>query len=1038
MCFLANQRAGRQRTSKTDQSRHLAVAGFELINAITNTKITDLVDGTVVYLSDIAGMTTPAFNVKAVTNGDGRTRSMKFGIDDKPSFRIENAGPYALCANKGADYFACDISVLGLGNHTVTATPYRFRRGRGRAGTPTKVSFAILARRGTTAPMRAPAPTLFDPPIGARTPAFTSPTVAISPVLASPIVAPFVKAPVAPVASPTGPTVAQSPTFASPTVALSPVLVAPFVKVDPELALDSERPLLVSLEALTTTKVSVGASAGDAMVKFRLKVQDNGSGVQSGHLSAGSLKEEFSLAKAVAREPVNIDVTIPINQFSAEGIYPLNVYVRDAAGNDAGFFAEHLVSRSFPSMIEVTTVGIAADFNPPRLISLTSLTPTTVDASTGIDANVSFRVVAQDDLSGVRRGTIALSNVGLDATKVTLPTSVAGTPVTFLMNVTIPPFTAPGTYPLHLLLEDLSGYDGFYPSSELASKSFPSQIEVVLPHTVAAQPELPADSLESQIEVIPTRADATAPQLLSLTASTPTTVDLSSFEAAVVEMQLVVVDALSGFRQAELSTVFARSSSSDYSYGNGYSKLELSRPSSAGVPIGFPLRLTFPPYAYPGDYPLSLILHDAMHNVKVLNSNDLAALSFPSSIKVINKHPDVTGPTLVNFWADPTWIVDVTTAAKEVNFQISVQDTETGFERGEVVVEVPGSAGDELATMEFFVEEVSSNKSRDLLVFSASFVVPLFTPPGKYPLRITLYDLAQNIAIYQKTYLADRSFPSFVEVFNLQTDVDTTPPTYLGVRWLHPVWNRAQINVTLSSEDVVLQLVASDTGSGVLGGLITATHRATNQYYTNAFTEFVCPDRLAQVGNVTFNVTIPFERYIPSGSYDLDVYIYDGVYNVANVTIRSIVWFHPRFFIYFRDGIKVINDLVDVTSPRLLDLTAVTQTTVRTTKAGPDQTVIFQLTLSDDVSGLQSIVLSLDNWFTFPIALDLENVNGAGTATGVEAPFTFRVDFPVPSFVAAGDYALSIDLDDVANNEVTFETETLLARGFPAMITVVK
>jgi hypothetical protein len=77
--------------------------------------------------------------------------------------------------------------------------------------------------------------------------------MAISPALASPIMAPFVKAPVAPVASPTGPTVAQSPTFASLIMALSPVLVAPFVKVDPELTLDSERPLLVRLEALTTT-----------------------------------------------------------------------------------------------------------------------------------------------------------------------------------------------------------------------------------------------------------------------------------------------------------------------------------------------------------------------------------------------------------------------------------------------------------------------------------------------------------------------------------------------------------------------------------------------------------------------------------------------------------------------------------------------------------------------------------------------------------------------------------------------------------------
>jgi hypothetical protein len=68
---------------------------------------------------------------------------------------------------------------------------------------------------------------------------------------------------------------------------------------------------------------------------------------------------------------------------------------------------------------------------------------------------------------------------------------VAGTPVTFLMNVTIPPFTAPGTCQLHLLLEDLSGYDGFCSSSELTSKSFLSQIEVVIPRTIAPNQSWP-------------------------------------------------------------------------------------------------------------------------------------------------------------------------------------------------------------------------------------------------------------------------------------------------------------------------------------------------------------------------------------------------------------------------------------------------------------------------------------------------------------------------------------------------------------------
>jgi hypothetical protein len=733
--------------------------------------------------------------------------------------------------------------------------------------------------------------------------------------------------------------------------------------------------------------------------------------------------------------------------------------VQDAAGNEAGFFQDELSSRLFPVAIEVVNLGSASDFNPPRLISMTALTPTRVDSSRplqSIGTTVSFRVVAQDDLSGVQLGIIDLDGADIDPATVTLPKPLLpGAPVTFDINVTISPFMAPSTYAVGLILADTSGYSAFYTSSDLANRSFPFQIEVVN-----------------------ARPDTTPPELLSMTALTPITVDLSQGNGAVVEMELVALDSQSGFHRAELFTTFSRSSSTTpYTppRANVYAEFRLGKPAGSGVAVSFPMRLSFPRYIDPGDYPLTVVLYDAQQNTKVMNTSALATMSLPSSIKVINSDRDTTAPTLINFTANNA--VNVTYSAEEVIFEIMVQDSQTGFDRGKLVVwehapvpapiyaantpparsalrapdvnvSAPVVSKEAFVAREFFLESAEATNSTDMLIFNVSFVVPLFTPPGAYPLQLSLYDVAQNVAVFSTTYLSKQRFANVVQVNNLATNVDTTPPTISALYAYYPKRRLAwlsdlimpqrrqqdlpfqpEVNVSWANASVTLRMRAQDTETGVIGGLVTLRHRETNQLYTKAIKEFATPIDSVRNGSVEFNITIPFERFIRSGIYELDVLLRDGASNTANITSHILA---TQDLV---SHVVVHNNRVDTVSPTLLNMTAVTPTTVQVSESGPPQTVSFTFTVDDDVSGLATALLEIDNWFTFPTVVDLTR-RGALIGNGVLRPYTFRINVTVPSFVATGNYSLSMDIYDEANNVAVFDTASLLARGFPAIISV--
>jgi hypothetical protein len=171
------------------------LTGLDLINANTAQTITTLSDNHVIVVSQIPGMTNPAFNIEATFTGSG-IDSVAFKYGTSP-YRTDRGAPYAFCSNSGRTFSAC--SILGIATHTVTATPYSSNAtGTVVAGTPLSITFTIMA---------AP-PTPVDPPVKAPV-AIPTPAPVVIPTkvpasvpVPAPVLAPFLAPVLAPIAAP--------------------------------------------------------------------------------------------------------------------------------------------------------------------------------------------------------------------------------------------------------------------------------------------------------------------------------------------------------------------------------------------------------------------------------------------------------------------------------------------------------------------------------------------------------------------------------------------------------------------------------------------------------------------------------------------------------------------------------------------------------------------------------------------------------------------------------------------------------------------
>ena len=111
------------------------IAGFELIDAESDTALHPLNDGDVIYLGDY---NTRLFDIRAI--GDGKAISfMKFNYDNGEKINSDIRPPYALGANLGNNYIGFPLTV---DQHTVRAQPYG-RDDTSGPGNPSTILFEV-------------------------------------------------------------------------------------------------------------------------------------------------------------------------------------------------------------------------------------------------------------------------------------------------------------------------------------------------------------------------------------------------------------------------------------------------------------------------------------------------------------------------------------------------------------------------------------------------------------------------------------------------------------------------------------------------------------------------------------------------------------------------------------------------------------------------------------------------------------------------------------------------------------------------------
>jgi hypothetical protein len=154
-----------------------SIETLRLINAVTDRPILNLTNGMAI---NIAQQATSQFNIQATT-ANGTVQSVRFAYNGRANYRTESSEPFAFCGDGPANGNYNTCTVLTLGQHNVTATPYSGTGATGSIGTPVRVSFTIVnvplpTKAPTKAPTRAPtkiptkAPTNFPTKAPTKTP----------------------------------------------------------------------------------------------------------------------------------------------------------------------------------------------------------------------------------------------------------------------------------------------------------------------------------------------------------------------------------------------------------------------------------------------------------------------------------------------------------------------------------------------------------------------------------------------------------------------------------------------------------------------------------------------------------------------------------------------------------------------------------------------------------------------------------------------------------------------------------------------------
>lgn len=375
---------------------------------------------------------------------------------------------------------------------------------------------------------------------------------------------------------------------------------------------------------------------------------------------------------------------------------------------------------------------------------------------------------------------------------------------------------------------------------------------------------------------------------------------------------------------------------------------------------------------------------------------------------------DTTAPQLQEFTIGPVSI-DAADAAVSIAVRIVASDDLAGF----------GSGGSGNGSIDVRHEQGGNPIGSGSLpitagdavnpVFEFTLTMPRYSPPGRYPIALTLVDNVFNSAHFDSARLIELGFPGELQV---TSEGDVSAPVLVDLQLssvaLDTTGGAASVQVRIEASDDLSGFGAGGTGSGSID--IRHTDGG-NPFGRGSLDPIVEGDPLQPV--FEFSLTAP--QFSPSGSYPLNLTLVDNLYNTRYYSSEQLI------ALGFPGVITITSDS-DTTPPQLLGL-SVTPLQVDSTGA---VAITVRIEASDDLAGFGS-------GGTGNGAFDIRHVSGGNpfgvgslAISGGDALHpVFEFSVTMPEFSPLGEYPFSLSLLDNVYNSVHFSSEQLRTLGLP-------
>jgi hypothetical protein len=240
--------------------------------------------------------------------------------------------------------------------------------------------------------------------------------------------------------------------------------------------------------------------------------------------------------------------------------------------------------------------------------------------------------------------------------------------------------------------------------------------------------------------------------------------------------------------------------------------------------------------------------------------------------------------------------------------------------------------------------------------------------------------------------------------------LDLLPPKVLQFAALSP----KTVDVSSTDSKIDFEITVQDDISGLAEVFVFAF--ADYEYPFVSITSFPPADGKP----VQLKFSMPISKYVRGGVWRLAIDTVDVAGNQMRLNSNVMAELNYTY------DIEVINSKIDTAPPKLLNFVALTPLTVNSTR-GPS-TVLFQLTVQDDFSGVEGVYLTTDSRGNNRDYRNLEH------SSGVPLLVNFTQDYQK---LAPGTYSMVVQLDDRAGNRALYPQQNLTKLGFPSTITVV-